>query len=227
VNRFLRLGVGGAVLGVLLVVTANAVVLARTRDGVTSDPTALARSQAVIVPGSRVRDDGSLGPVVAERVAVAVALYDDGVVEKVLLSGDNGTTRYNEPDAMRDAVLRAGVPAADVFTDYAGFSTWHTMRRAREVFDVDSAVVVTQETYAARAVDLGHAAGIEVQGYVAGDGGRRGREVLARVRGLGQAIWRPEVTGGRTIPITGDGRASWARPTSDGPAPMGGPADPE
>ncbi|MDF9715680.1 YdcF family protein [Nocardioides sp. ChNu-153] len=114
---------------------------------------------------------------------------------------------------MRDAVLAAGVPAEDVFVDYAGFSTWHTMRRAHDVFGVESAVVVTQDTYAVRAVDLGTAAGIEVQGYVAGDAGRHVRETLARVRGLGEATWRPSVTGGPAIPIDGDGRASW----SEGP----------
>lgn len=164
------------------------------------------------MPGAGVRSDGSLGQPVGERVAAAVALHEAGVVEKILLSGDNGSETYNEPDAMREAVLEAGVPAADVFTDYAGFSTWHTMRRARDVFGVDTAVVVTQGVYAARTVDLGHAADIDVQGYVVRDGGRRGREWLARVRGLGEATWRPTVTSGPPIPITGDGRTSWSEP---------------
>ena len=97
-----------------------------------------------------------------------------------------------------------------MFTDYAGFDTWHTMRRAREVFEVESAVVVTQDTYVARSVDLARAAGMEVQGYVAGDAGGLAREVLARVDGLREATWTPAVTGGEPIPITGDGRTSWA-----------------
>ena len=100
----------------------------------------------------------------AERVDAAVGLYRDGTVDKVLVSGDNGTTDYDEPDAMRDAVLAAGVPPEDVFTDYAGFNTWHTMRRAADVFEVESAVVVTQDFHVARAVDLGRAAGLDVQG---------------------------------------------------------------
>jgi SanA protein len=212
IRRVLRLGGVGALLAATLVVSANAVVVARTGEDLTSDIDDVDHAQVVIVPGSHVREDGSLGAVVSERVAVAVALYEAGAVEKVLLSGDNGTVAYNEPDAMRDAVLKAGVPATDVFTDYAGFSTWHTMRRARDVFGVDSAVVVTQDVYAARAVDLGHAAGIDVQGYVIRGGGRWGREFLARVRGLGEATWRPSATGGPSIPITGDGRTSWADP---------------
>lgn len=210
IARFLRLVVVGAVVLATVAVTANVVVVTRTDDRVTSDPENLDPAQVGIVPGSHVRDDGSLGPVVAERVEAAVALYLAGVVEKVLVSGDNGTAAYNETDAMRNAVLAAGVPAADVFTDYAGFSTWHTMSRARDVFGVETAVVVTQSAYVARAVDLGDAAGIDTQGYVTREGGRRGREWLARVRGLAEATWRPTVVGGPTIPITGDGRASWA-----------------
>jgi SanA protein len=209
-RRVLWMLVAGAVLGVAAVAAANVVVIARTGDSVTSTADDLDRAQVAIVPGSRVGQDGSLGPVVAERVEAAVLLHRVGTVEKVLVSGDNGTAEYNETEAMRSAVLAAGVPPEDVFTDYAGFSTWHTMRRAHDVFGVETAVVVTQGVYVARSVDLGEAAGIDIQGYVVREGGRGGREVLARVRGLVEATLRPEVVGGPPIPITGDGRASWA-----------------
>lgn len=197
-------------LAVGLVVVANLVVVGRTADVLTRDVDDLDPAQAAIVPGAGVFPDGTLGRPVAERVRAAVALYDAGLVQKILLSGDNGTRAYNEPDAMRRVVLDAGVPPEDVFTDYAGFSTWHTMRRARDVFEVDTAIVVTQSVYAARTVDLGVAAGLDVEGFVVSEGGRRAREWLARVRGLGEATLRLRVTPGPVIPITGDGRASWA-----------------
>ena len=213
-RRVLRAAVVAALalitLGAGLVVAANAVVLLRTDDALTTRAGDLVPAQVVIVPGSHVHPDGTLGPVVAERVEAAVALHRAGTVQKVLVSGDHGGAGYNETDPMRDAVLAAGVPASDVFTDYAGFSTWATMSRAREVFGVETAVVVTQGAYAARTVDLAAAAGIEAQGYVVREGGRRGREALARVSGLWEALVRPEVTGGPTHPITGDGRSSWA-----------------
>ena len=209
-TRRLRLALVVAVVAVVaLVATANAVVVVRTGDHVVSDAGDLDPAQVAIVPGSLVLPDGRLGRVVQERVDAAVELYEAGTVDKLLVSGDNGTSAYDEPDAMRDAALAAGVPPEDVFTDYAGFNTWHTMRRAQEVFEVTSAVVVTQDHYVARAVDLAHAAGLDAQGYVAGSRGSGVREVLARVRGLGEATWRPDVTGGPAIPITGDGRASW------------------
>lgn len=210
-SRVLRIaGLAATALVGSSVVVANLVVVGRTSDDLTRDVDDLGPAQVVIVPGAGVYPDGTLGRPVEERVRAAVALHDAGLVEKILLSGDNGTSTYNEPDAMRRAVLEAGVPAADVFTDYAGFSTWHTMRRARDVFGVDDAIVVTQGVYAARTVDLGVAAGLDVEGYVVSEGGRRAREWLARVRGLGEATLRPRVTPGPAIPITGDGRASWA-----------------
>lgn len=205
----LRAGLFCVLLGAALTTVANVVVVARTSDRIVSESAELRPAQVVIVPGSFVHSDGSLGPVVQERVDAAVRLYEAGLVAKILVSGDHGTAAYNEPDAMREALLASRVPAKDVFTDHAGFSTWHTMRRAREIFGVETAIVVTQDTYAARSVDLGWAAGIDTQGYVVGDAGRRVRETLARVRGIGEAMWRPSVTAGEPIPITGDGRSSW------------------
>lgn len=209
-RRIARWCGASVLLGALLVLAANLVVVSRTADRVVRGVDELRPAEVVIVPGSAVRPDGTLGDVVAQRLDAAVGLYQAGLVEKVLLSGDNGERDYNEPDAMRRAALDAGVAPEDLFTDYAGFSTWHTMRRARDVFEVSTAVVVTQSTYAARSVDLARAAGIDAQGYVAGEGGRSLREALARVRGLVEATWRPQVTPGPPIPISGDGRDSWA-----------------
>lgn len=204
----------GVVAAGLVVAGANAVVLSRSGHLVTDDAAELPHAQVAIVPGSRVLPNGELGSVVEQRVEAAVELYEAGTVDKLLLSGDNRTASYNEPDAMRDAVLAAGVPPADVFTDYAGYDTWHTMARASEVFQVRSAIVVTQDFHAARAVDLGRAAGIDVHGLAVGEasGWAERREVLARVSGLAEAIVRPDVVLGPALPITGDGRDSWAAP---------------
>lgn len=214
--------VGAAVLlGALAVALANLVVVQRTADDLVRDAAGVRAAQVAIVPGSRVESDGTLGGVVRERVDAAVDLYRRGTVDALLMSGDNSRVSYDEPGAMRDAALALGVPPEDVFTDYAGFSTWHTMRRAHEVFQVTTAVVVTQELYAPRSVDLARAAGVDAQALVAGTGGRAGREVLARVRGLAETLARPEATGGPPIPIAGDGRGSWA--TTSAPPERGTP----
>lgn len=200
------------VTGLLFVTTANIVVVQRTDHLVAEEAASVRPAHAAIVPGSLVRPDGTLGAIVRQRVEAAIALYRTGRVEKLLMSGDNGRPDYNEPDAMRDAALASGVAPEDIFTDYAGFDTWHTMRRAHDVFAIRSAVVVTEARAAARAVDLARAAGLDAQGLATGNGSRPGREVLARVRGLGQATLRPDVVLGPVIPIRGDGRSSWSRP---------------
>jgi len=214
-RTLVRLSVLLALLGAFTVAGANAVVLARTHGRVHSAVADVDRAEVAIVPGALVRSDGTMSAMLRDRVAGAVALYRAGTVEKILVSGDHHRLGYDETDTMRDAVLAAGVPADDVFTDYAGFDTWSTMRRARQIFDVRSAVVVTQGFHAARAVDLGLAAGIDTQGLtVGGSYGTKGhessvRELLARVKGLGEATVRPAVLSGPRLPISGSGPTSW------------------
>jgi SanA protein len=210
-----------ALVGVLSVAGANAVVLARSHGQVHAAVDDVDAAQVAIVPGALVKPDGTLSAMLRDRIAGAVELYRAGTVGRILVSGDHGRLGYDETDTMRDAVLAAGVPAEAVFTDYAGFDTWSTMRRARAIFGVDSAVVVTQGFHTARAVDLGRAAGIDTQALAVGAGyGGKGRqsavrEVVARVKGLAEATVQPAVMPGPELPITGDGRSSW------------GPVDPE
>jgi len=213
-HRLLALACGMAAAGTAAVLALNAYVLIRG-TGATRDVAAVEHAQVAIVPGALVHADGRMSAMLADRVAGAIALYEAGKVDRVLVSGDHGRLGYNETDTMRDAVIAAGVPAARVFTDYAGFDTWSSVRRAREIFGVRDAIVVTQPFHMPRALYLGRAAGLEVQGLQTGrDYGNKGalgaaREVLARVKGAGQGIVRPAVMGGPALPIGGDGRSSW------------------
>jgi SanA protein len=196
---------------------ANLVIVLSTRSAVTSVARA-PHAQAAIVLGARVYADGTLSPMVADRVAQALALYRSGAVDRILVSGDHGVWSYDEPGAMRDALLAGGVPPQDLFTDHAGFDTWSTMRRAVEVFQVRSAVVVTQRFHLSRALYLARAAGLDAHG-VASDlrpDGEKGhwnwstaREAAARVKAFWSAGVRSPVPLGPVISIKGDGRASW------------------
>ena len=213
--RPVRWALMAGLLGALALAGVNAWVVLRADARVTSDVAQVPHAQAAIVPGAFVDARGGMSGMLADRVRRAVELYRAGKVDRVLVSGDHGRLGYDETDTMRDAVLEAGVPADRVFTDYAGFSTWATMRRAREVFGVDSAVVVTQPFHISRAVALGRAAGLDVHGLtVTGRYGRQGqlanaREVLARAKGFSEAVATPHVLLGPPHPITGDGRSSW------------------
>lgn len=173
-------------------------------------------AQAAIVLGALVKPDGSMSVMLADRVARGAELYKTGKVDRVIVSGDHGQWEYNEPGVMRDALIAAGVPARAIFTDHAGFNTWASMRRAREVFNVQSATIVTQGFHMTRALYLAKAAGLNAYGVTADmhPWGRQGqlsfvREVPARVKAFNAAVFNTRVLLGPKIPVTGDGRRSW------------------
>lgn len=140
---------------------------------------------------------GKPSPYLAHRLDTAIDLYRAGKVRVLLVTGDNGRRQYNEPDAMRAYLHEHGVPDDRVVADYAGFDTWDSCTRARRVFGVRKAVLVTQDFHIRRAVALCDAAGIDVYGvgveakrdrtwYAAG-----AREILAAGKAAVNAAVRP------------------------------------
>ena len=123
--------------------------------------------KVAIVFGAGLLRDGSAGPVLSDRVETAVKLYQAGKVDKLLMSGDNRFVEYNEPEAMRQYALKAGVPDEDIVLDYAGRRTYDTCYRAHEIFQVKSAVLVTQPFHMARALYLCNSLRVESVGVEA------------------------------------------------------------
>jgi len=107
-----------------------------------------------IVFGAGLLRDGSAGPVLSDRVETAVKLYQQGKADKLLMSGDNSFIEYNEPEAMRQYALERGVPDEDIVLDYAGRRTYDTCYRAKHIFQVNSAILVTQPFHLPRALFL-------------------------------------------------------------------------
>ena len=120
-----------------------------------------------IVFGAGLNRDGTPMPVLADRVATAVDLYKTGKVRKLLLTGDNRFTEYNEPEAMRQYAISLGVPEADLVSDFAGRRTYDSCYRARYIFQVKKAILVTQEFHLPRAVYLCDQQGIDAVGVIA------------------------------------------------------------
>jgi SanA protein len=201
----------------LTVVASNAYIVLSTRGAATSDISKLPHAQAAIVPGAQVRPDGTMSLMLADRVHRTVELWRAGKVDRILVSGDHGQWRYDEPDTMREALMRAGIPGRVIFTDHAGFDTRATMVRAKRIFDVRSAIVVTQGFHIDRALFLAKQAGIgsvhgltsDIHGYGQKQTESNIREIFARVKAIGDTAIDAGVMGGPQIPITGDGRASW------------------
>lgn len=120
--------------------------------------------RVAIVFGAQVRRDGTPSAVLRDRVQTAVALYQSGKVEKLLMSGDNRFEDYNEPESMRRYALTLGMPDSDIVLDYAGRRTYDTCYRAKEIFGVDSAILVTQRFHMPRSLFLCGAFGIDAVG---------------------------------------------------------------
>ncbi|MGW8554100.1 SanA/YdcF family protein [Streptomyces tubercidicus] len=142
--------------------------------------------------------DGKPSPYLAHRLDAAAALYDRGAVRAVLVTGDNSRKDYDEPDAMRGYLLRHGVPARRIVTDYAGFDTWDSCSRAHRIFGVDRAVLVSQGFHIRRALALCGAAGVDSDGVAVAAkrdvtwayGGVR--EIFAAGKAAADALLRPD-----------------------------------
>lgn len=160
-----------------------------------------------LVLGAGVRSDGQPSLLLARRLDTAAGLYFDGEVDVVLVSGDNGVEHFGETDTMSAYLRNAGVAREHIVSDPAGFSTWDSCVRAREVFGVTEATVVTQDFHLPRAVRLCRSVGIDAVGVADSSLRERPvatvygwlREVPAAVAALGSVAVRPEParTGGR------------------------------
>jgi vancomycin permeability regulator SanA len=116
------------------------------------DDPALPDNRAALVFGAGLNRAGGPSAILYDRVATAADLYAAGKVSKLLMSGDNSTTNYNEVEAMRQTAIQLGVPDDDIYLDYAGFNSWDSCYRARDIFGLDSATLVTQRFHLPRAV---------------------------------------------------------------------------
>ncbi len=181
-------------------------------DGIES----LKEADCVLVLGSLVYDDASLSPILADRVKTAIDIYKAGKAHKLLLSGDHGQKNYDEVNAMMEYAISRGVPKEDIFLDHAGFSTYESVYRARDVFLVQSAIIVTQKFHLPRAVYTARALGLEAYGVdsdlrrYADELYNNTRESLARVKDfLYVNIFLPEPKYlGEAIPIYGESGAT-------------------
>ena len=207
----------GAVFAIVVVAIPNLIVWRGGRGDVTSKASEVPHAQAALVLGAQVLPSGRPSDMLFDRVKAAEDLYRARRVDKLLLSGDHSRVNYDEVGTMRRMMLADGIPAADIFTDHAGFDTWDSAQRAKRVFDAQSVVVVTQGFHMARALYEARHAGLEATGFLADrrNYGRvmprlEAREALARVKAFGDVLTgaSPKFLGAE-IPITGDGRRSW------------------
>ena len=214
VKGILLFGLAVMILGAALLLGINSWVKNSVKEYILNEEQAaqLADMDCILVLGCKVGADGTLSHMLEDRLRQGVALYDLDAAPKLLMSGDHGTAQYDEVDAMKHYAVDAGIPSCDVFMDHAGFSTYESVYRAKEVFGVQRVIIVTQEYHLYRALMIARRMGLDAYGvavnyrtYV-GQTSRDVREILARVKDFGMTIFWPKPTYlGEVIPISGNG----------------------
>ena len=214
----LRAVIGGllcfAVLAIAAALIVNAVVTGSAKKYILTPEDAVQQEgfDCILVLGCAVRDDGSPSAMLHDRLRRSVELFEAGVSDRLLMSGDHGQKEYDEVDTMKHFAVDAGIPSECVFMDHAGFSTYESMYRALEIFQAKKVLIVTQEYHLYRAVYIARQLGLDAYGVHADyrnyscQTARDVREVLARVKDFAGCVFKPEPTYlGETIPIWGNG----------------------
>lgn len=170
-------------------------------------------ADCIIVLGAGVRADGNPTWMLEDRIIIGEELYHAGASGKMLMSGDHGRQEYDEVNTMKNYAIENGISSEDIFMDHAGFETYDTMYRAKEVFGAKKVIIVTQKYHMYRALYIAESLGMEAYGvsadlrdYSSKQYLRDVREWLARVKAFGKCITKPAPKYlGETIELSGSG----------------------
>lgn len=192
----------------------NAYMLISTKDNIltTEQAKEIKNADCILVLGCLVWSETRPSHMLEDRLLVAVDLYKQGTAPKILMSGDHGREDYDEVNVMKNFAIDEGVESENIFMDHAGFSTYESMYRAKEIFKAERIIIVTQGYHLPRAIKCAEALGLEAYG-VSADLRSYGktlynntREFAARIKDFCYCVIKPEPTYlGEAIPINGNG----------------------
>ena len=202
-----------AIISIILVLFINFYVVgtANKRMIKDNDYSSLKNVDCILILGAGIWGDKP-SPMLQDRLDEGVKLYKEGIASKIIMSGDHGREEYDEVNIMKEYAIEQGVPSEDIFMDHAGFSTYESIYRAKEIFDANNIVIVTQEYHLYRALYIADKLNINAYGVnsdprkYSGQTFRELREILARNKDFINCIIKPEPTYlGESIPVSGDG----------------------
>lgn len=180
----------------------NHLIVSQNRDRVYPNGTAyadlaIADADCILVLGAGVREDGNPSHMLEDRILTGIALHEESGI-KLLMSGDHGRIHYNEVKCMKDYAISQGIPSEEIFMDHAGFSTYDSLYRARDVFGAKKIIIVSQSYHLYRALAIARSLGLEAIGVSAdlrpysGQSMREVREIAARVKDRVMTVFQPE-----------------------------------
>ena len=176
-----------------------------------SDYTKLSDIDCIIILGAGIWGDKP-SPMLEDRLLECIKLYQNNVSDKIIMSGDHGRKEYDEVNIMKNYAIEKGISSENIFMDHAGFSTYESIYRAKDIFEAKKVIIITQEYHLYRALYIANQLGVEAYGVGAdprkyvGEAYREIREILARNKDFIKCIFKPEPTYlGDTIPVSGNG----------------------
>jgi vancomycin permeability regulator SanA len=203
-------------MGISCVASANFFVGRYAVPYIFTDAGQLPQADAILVLGAFVEESGRPSATLRQRLDNALILYNEGKADRIILSGDHGQKDYDEVNAMKDYMMERGVPREVLFLDHAGFNTYDSMYRARDIFQVESLLICTQRFHIDRSVYIARRMGIDAYGYPQESWLGYYRRLYGVREGLAtvKALWDVEITKrkprflGEPIPISGCGLAT-------------------
>ena len=216
-KRIIMLLLISAILCIVTIIYAASVnrhIVKSTEEAIYSHNDEIGETSAdcILILGCGVYSDGTPSPMLADRLKTGIELYKKGAAPKIIMSGDHGRENYDEVNVMKQYAIESGVPSEDIFMDHAGFSTYESVYRAKEIFCIDSLIIVTQEYHLSRALYIADRFDLEAIGVSAdlraysGQSMRDKREFIARNKDFLSCIFKPKPTFlGEEIPVNGNG----------------------
>ena len=212
-KKLLKYGITIIIIIVIIVLGINLYVRKSTSKQIINenDCAKLSDVDCIIILGAGIWGDKP-SPMLEDRLLEGIKLYQNNVSDKIIMSGDHGRKEYDEVNIMKNYAIEKGIPSENIFMDHAGFSTYESIYRARDIFKAKKIVIVTQKYHLYRALYIANQLGIEAYGVGAdprqyvGATYRELREILARDKDFVKCIFKPEPTYlGDTIPVSGNG----------------------
>lgn len=209
----IKVGIIIIIIIVLIILLINFYVKNSTKNQIIEkdDYSTLKNIDCIIILGAVIWGDKP-SPMLEDRLKEGILLYNNEVSDKIIMSGDHGREEYDEVNTMKKYAIENGIPSENIFMDHAGFSSYESIYRAKEIFNAKKVVIVTQKYHLYRALYIANQLGLEAYGVGAdprqyvGAIYREAREILARNKDFIKCIFKPEPTYlGDTIPVSGNG----------------------
>jgi SanA protein len=208
--------IGLCIFGAIMFLVINLTVHLKSKKHIYSNITDVPSCYTGIVLGAMVSHSGELSYILKDRVDAAIDLYKVNKIQRFLLSGDHGLTNYDEVNSMKIYLLEKGIDTCDIFLDHAGFDTYSSLTRAKEIFQVKNAIIISQRFHLPRAVYIARKKGINAHGFIADRQEYPSikflikRERLANIKAYFEILFHknPKFLGDK-IPITGDSKLSY------------------